>query len=117
MDTDASAVHGTDQSRPKIVEAVDRWLWHPHEIEHDLEAYTKHTIGDWFSGELSSRRFLVLIDGLVADSRSTGGWYGNAIRADWEEKREDEAIKAEKAIRAVNKAEITGQPLMMEDME
>lgn len=66
------AVHGradkqTAGRRPKIIEALKFVRAYPHEIEADL-AFRGVDILDWHRGDMSSRRLLVLLEGLPEDS-------------------------------------------------
>lgn len=49
---------------------VPRWKLFPRQIECDLSLYHGRDIGEWHVGTLSSRKLLILLDGLPGES-----WY------------------------------------------
>lgn len=57
------------------------------------------------------------LDGLLADSHTAQGWYGHSILRDWREKQAEDHAVAEREVRAVNKADLTGKPLKMSDLQ
>jgi hypothetical protein len=66
---------------------------------------------------MTSRKFLLYLDGLLSDSHTVDGWYGRSVVRDFQEQQVDEAAQAEREVRAVSKAELTGQPLKMSDLQ
>ena len=83
-----------------MAEAIPRWRLFPREIEHDLSLYHDRDIGDWHEGRMTSRKLLVLLDGLPDDS-----WYKLSARAMIERVKKD----AERAHKAEIKSLIHGQ--------
>lgn len=51
-----------------MLEALRIWLLYPTQIESDLEIYCNRSIGEWHRGQMSSRKLLVLLAGLPAES-------------------------------------------------
>jgi len=66
---------------------------------------------------MSSRKLLLYLDGLLSDSRTVDGWYGRSMIRDLQEQQADDAAQVEREFRAVSKAELTGQPLKMSDLQ
>lgn len=66
---------------------------------------------------MSSRKLLMYLDGLLADSHTVQGWFGRSVQLDWQEKQAQDQAVAEREVRAVNKADLTGQPLKMIDLQ
>lgn len=89
---------------PKVAEAIPRWRLFPREIEHDLSLYHNRDIGDWHEGRMTSRKLLVLLDGLPDDS-----WYKLSARALIQKVKDDKerALKAE--VKGLIFAQLTGQ--------
>lgn len=52
-----------------MLEAIQIWKLYPKQIESGIQAeYPGRHIREWHQGSMSSREFLVLIEGLSADS-------------------------------------------------
>lgn len=51
------------------------------------------------------------------DSNTAQGWYGHSILRDWREKQDADAEQEERELRAINRADVTGQPLRMSDLQ
>jgi hypothetical protein len=66
---------------------------------------------------MSSRKLLMYLDGLLGDSHSVDGWYGHSVIRDLQEKQVLDEEQMEREVRAVSKAELTGQPLKMSDLQ
>lgn len=66
---------------------------------------------------MSSRKLLMYMDGLLMDSNTAQGWYGHSILRDWREKQDADAEQEERELRAINRADVTGQPLRMSDLQ
>lgn len=62
---------------------------------------------------MSSRKFLLYLDGLLA---TTDGWYAKVIRRDYAEIEAEQIAAEERLARAETKAQITGAPLEMSDL-
>lgn len=52
-----------------MLDALKIWRLYPTQIESGLSLFTRHDIGEWFRGELSSRKLLVLLEELPEKSR------------------------------------------------
>lgn len=90
-----------------MLEAFQRWKTFPREIEADLAREYGIDIGDWFEGRLSSRRFIVLTDGLLPDQ----SWYKQALAKYMEQSRliaEDEVTNQ---VGSLIFAQLTGQSM------
>ena len=87
-------------------EAFLRWRLFAKEIESDLSLYHQRDIGDWHEGRMSSRKLLVLTDGLEHDS-----WYKVSGRMLLERmKEEEERVYASNA-RSIMFAQLHGQKM------
>lgn len=65
--------------------AIARWRPYANKIEADFrEFYNGVNIGQWHRGEMSSREFLSLLDGLPARSRYKGALRGAPFGIDYE---------------------------------
>lgn len=59
---------GRTGETPKASDAFFLWRWASREIDADLLRFYHLDIHDWFTGDLSSRRLLNLLDGLPDES-------------------------------------------------
>lgn len=66
---------------------------------------------------MSSRKFLMYLQGLLYDGRTAQGWFARAVNADWQDLKTQQEAAAERQARAINKAQITGKPLSMADLQ
>lgn len=85
-------------------EAIPLWKVFPREIECDLSLYHHVDIGDWHTGRMSSRKLLVLLSGLPAES-----WYRISSEAFLEEVKVEQERKHKQEIRGLIWAQLTGQ--------
>lgn len=65
--------------------------------------YPGRDIGQWYRGEMTSRKLLVLVEGLSADS-----WFKADLRRDLQTMRTDADREALKAVRALTDGVLTG---------
>jgi len=72
-------------------------------------------IGDWLTGRISSREFLVLVEGLIMTQERS--WLRAVVSADLRERKEKESRRRMKEARAMLLAEAYGRPLDMADIE
>ncbi|AER47882.1 tail assembly chaperone [Mycobacterium phage Courthouse] len=91
---------------PKVREAMARWMVFPREIECDLSLYHNHDIGEWYRGELSSRKLLILLDGLPEDS-----WYKLSVHAYLKEVQETFEKDTVREVKRSIFAQLTGQEM------
>lgn len=89
---------------PKVDQMIPRWKIFPREIESDLQLYHRIDIGDWYSGKLSSRRAIILLDGLPGDS-----WYKLSVAQYIEEVAEEEEYRYADDVGSLIFAQLSGQ--------
>ena len=89
-----------------MAEAFLRWRLFAKEIESDLSIYHHRDISDWHNGGMSSRKLLILTDGLPDES-----WYKVSGRALMERMREEEERKYAANVRKLMMAQLTGQKM------
>ncbi len=94
---------------PKVVEMLPRWRLFPREIESDLHLYHLLDIGDWHSGEMSSRKLLIYLDGLPGDS-----WYKLSVNEFLEEAREEAEYLHADDVSGLIFAQLSGQEISIE---
>lgn len=99
---------------PKVVEAITVWIAWPHEIEFDLENYTKYSIKDWLRGKMSSRKFMMLLEGIINSHQES--WLRFVVQRDAAQARQEYEDRLEAEVKAVNKAQMHNQPLRMSDL-
>jgi hypothetical protein len=87
-----------------VGEAIPRWRLFPREIEHDLSYYHDRDIADWHEGRMSSRKLLVLTDGLPDDS-----WYKLSVQALIKRMAEDKERARRSEVKNLIFAQLTGQ--------
>lgn len=87
-------------------EAFLRFRLFSREIESDLSLYHHIDIGDWHEGRISSRKLLVLTDGLPEDS-----WYKTSGRVLMERMREEEERLYASNVRRLMMAQLMGQSM------
>lgn len=91
---------------PKVSEVIPRWKLFSREIESDLSIYHRRDIGEWFTGEMSSRKLLVLTDGLPDES-----WFKMSVRAFLKKTEEDEKKQERKSVSSLIFAQLHGQEM------
>lgn len=64
---------------------------YPQQIESGLAQYYHRDVGEWHRGELSSRKLLILLNGMPSDS-----WFWSTVRYDRE--RFEEQAKIDEAL-------------------
>lgn len=75
---------------------------YPREIETCLQAhYHNADIGQWWRGEMSSRKLINLIDGLPGDS-----WFWTVVRLDHERIEEQNQLDAARDVKQRNVSEL-----------
>lgn len=67
MNTRSGARTGSSRI-PKVADAVAAWRWYSRELDADFARFYHRDIRDWYVGDMSSRQFLNLIDGLPEHS-------------------------------------------------
>lgn len=88
-----------------MAEALLRWRLFPREIECGLRAhYSGVSIGMWHVGEMSSREFMVLTDGMPDDS-----WYKLSAHSLVERVKEDEERSYRMDVQRLIRAQLMGQ--------
>lgn len=93
-----------------MTEAIPLWKTFPREIECDLSLYHNVDIGDWHTGKMSSRKLLVLLAGLPADS-----WYRTSAHQYLEEARAEKEHLYKREIQGLIYAQLTGQNMEVAD--
>lgn len=59
---------GSAAEIPKVFDAFLTWRWYCREIEADFQRYYHLDLADWVRGDMDSRRFFALLDGLPEES-------------------------------------------------
>jgi hypothetical protein len=89
-----------------VPEAFLRWRLFAKEVESDLSQYHNRDIEDWHTGKMSSRKLLVLTDGLPDES-----WYKVSGRALMERMKQEEELKYANDVRRMMHAQLHGQKM------
>ncbi|MBU8833597.1 hypothetical protein [Mycolicibacterium goodii] len=88
-----------------MTEALQLWKRYPKQIEAGLRAeYPGAHIRQWLTGEMSSREFMVLIEGLSGDS-----WFKASLRADMQRSKAASDREELQAVRAQIDGMLTGR--------
>lgn len=87
------------------MEAIPLWKLFPREIEAGLETYYPgREIGQWHTGEISSRKLLVLVDGFPSDS-----WYRMRAERWVKDMKEEEERRYRLDVSGLIYAQLSGQ--------
>lgn len=84
-------------------EVLPRWKWFAKAIEIDLQTQYGIDIGDWHTGKMSSRRLLVLTDGLIGEK----SWYKHELHALIEDEKSGKNVIGD--VKGIILAQLTGQ--------
>lgn len=93
-----------------MTDAIPRWKVFPREIESDLSLYHGIDIGEWHEGRLSSRRMLVLLDGLPPDC-----WYKCSVTQFQEEIAEEAEYEHGYQVSSLIWSQLSGQTIEVPD--
>lgn len=86
----------------------------PHQIEFDLEHYTKWSVKDWLRGKISSRKFMMLLEGIVNSHQDS--WLRFVVQQDAALTAQEREELLEAEVKAVNRAQMYREPLRMSDL-